>query len=229
MKSAPHAEGTCRVERHYATGEIILRRGEISPFLHMVVKGKVRVEEPSGFFYLSAGDFFGEEGAFLRKPSPFTVLAGDETVLSLLRDADLEKAMGEQPELASRIVRKSVARVGEVFTETSPFSKGYVRALLHLLPHLEGEYEGYRRVDISLMDLAENLGISLPSLRILLSESRRFGDVRLEEETMIFSRCGDSIRRRLLQVRRDRFFGVEDSGLRGVGNINLLSALITNL
>ena len=72
--------------RRFATGEMLLRQGEVSSVMYVIVRGRVRKErshpdlsEPAEVFELGPGESVGELGVLDLAPWPETVMAVEET------------------------------------------------------------------------------------------------------------------------------------------------------
>jgi CRP-like cAMP-binding protein len=72
--------------RRFQTGEPLLRQGEVSDAMYVIVRGRVRRErshpalsEPAEILELGAGESVGELGVLDLAPSPETVTAIEET------------------------------------------------------------------------------------------------------------------------------------------------------
>ena len=77
--------------KHFATGEVIMRQGDVSDALHVITRGRVRVERdqpgdtPLVLAELGAGDVIGEMGLLDGGPRSATVTAtSDLTTLTLV-------------------------------------------------------------------------------------------------------------------------------------------------
>lgn len=212
------------MEKTLSSGEIILRREDISPFLFSIVSGKVRIEKNDNIHYLSEGDFFGEEGAVLKKPAEYTAIAGDETVLALFKDEALEEFFSKNPEKAIRMVHKNIALSYDMSADFSDKSPAYIKLLniiSQFVPEKVSGGDDKIKLSVSLMTLAEKMEMSIPSVRVLLWMSESFGDIRLSEDSNIYSSNLLDIKRKIVSINLRRFFCDENKNRKGKGHFNL--------
>lgn len=93
----------------FRSGETIIREGFVSGFLYYIVKGSVKIERNDGSFFLSDGDFFGEEGVFTEKMAEYTATAVVETVTESYIESELDSFIDSHRDSALRIFTKAVA------------------------------------------------------------------------------------------------------------------------
>ena len=71
--------------KHFAAGEVIMRQGDVSDALHVITRGRVRVERdqpgetPLVLAELGPGDVIGEMGLLDGGPRSATVTASEDT------------------------------------------------------------------------------------------------------------------------------------------------------
>lgn len=215
------------MEKHYAAGEIIIRRDEIASFLVKIRSGKVRFETSGARWDLSDGDIFGEEGVFLKKPSPYTAAAAIETTADLLTEPEAASFLAGTPAAALLAIQRNVARIHQPTEPLTPENPRYMRLLAMLLPHAvsHGDNESYSKLAISLQDIAALLGTTPESARTLLSESNTFGDLTLNGDDTISAKGSEHLRGRIAAARNASYFSTGLTRRFGIGHYNLLSRI----
>jgi len=212
------------MEKDYNSGEVIVKRGEISPYLYIILSGKVKIEESEKTYYLSEDDFIGEEGVFLKKPAQYTAIAAAETGVKLLKEGELETLLESGPDKILRIIRKSIAKrfdASDEFSEKNPLYISLLEIVEASIPFNVNTTEMIK-VDISLMSLTEKMQISIPSLKNLLSVAERIGDISISEDSSIFTKNSSELKSRISSLYQSLFFGEAESEKRGLGQNNLL-------
>ena len=215
------------MERHYAAGEMILRRDEISPFLMQIRTGKVRLETTTRSWYLSDGDFFGEESIFLRKPATYTAFASEETILDLLTESEAASFLAGNPAAALIAIQRNIARLHEPappLTTDNPF---YLRLLRTLLPYTRrgGERETFSPIPLGLTDLATLLETTPEAIKCFLTGASAFGDIRLDNDDTLSVREAEHLRMRISATRNAAYFFSGSTQRQGRGHYNLLSRI----
>ena len=214
------------MEKTVSTGEVIIRRGEISPSLFVIKIGKVMVESENRVYYLSGEDFFGEEGVLLKKPSRYTAVASDETVLEVFNVEEIEIFLNKNNDTNIRMMKKSIALAYDKCDNFSESSSIYLKLLEELLIFAKGKSgPGKHKLDTSLLHLAEKLKISTPSLRVLLLEADKFGAVYLSPDSEIYTVSEDNLRKKINSSYLRNFFIIGDDKAVGRGKFNLLNDL----
>lgn len=215
------------MERHYAAGEIIIRRDEIAPFLVRIRSGKVRFEMSGQCWDLSDGDFFGEEGVFLRKPAPYTASAGVETAVELLTESEAASYLAGTPATALLAVQRTVTRLHEQTAPLTPDNSRYLRLLRLILPHTRSSTapDQFSKLSITRADLAALMGTTPETLSVLLSVATPFGDLRMDEDGTLYAKGTEHLRDRISATRNAGYFLSGPSRRYGVGHYNLLSRI----
>lgn len=214
------------MERHFAAGEIIIRRNEIAPQLVRIRSGKVRFELPGRAWDLSDGDFFGEEGVFLKKPAPYTAAAAIETMVELLAEDEAAAYLAGNPAAALLAVQRTVARLHEPTGPLLPDNPRYLRLLGLLLPHAfdQGEPGVFSKLSVTLPDVAALLETTTESVRTLIAEAAALGDLKLDADT-ISTKGAEHLRDRIAGVRNASYFPPGPLRRYGIGHYNLLSRI----
>ncbi len=97
--------------RHFATGEMIMRQGDTSDALHVITRGRVRVEReqpgdtPLVLAELGAGDVVGEMGLLDSAPRSATVTAIEATETLELHAALVALVVMQYPQVAAALLR----------------------------------------------------------------------------------------------------------------------------
>ncbi|MBF0627501.1 MAG: cyclic nucleotide-binding domain-containing protein [Magnetococcales bacterium] len=109
--------------REYADGEVILREGEISDCMYVILEGRVEVVvddgglQPFHLAVLGKDDFFGEMSLFSDLPRVATVRSlGGVRVMSVDKRG-LLRWLGDDPSLSMRIMLKMVDRIRLLISE----------------------------------------------------------------------------------------------------------------
>ncbi|MFO7735304.1 MAG: cyclic nucleotide-binding domain-containing protein [bacterium] len=193
----------------YSTGEIILRKGEISPFLYLIEEGRVKIDKPGEtVFFLSVPDMFGEEGIILGKPSPYTAVAADESKMLLLKKNQLEEFFSTHPENTVRLIKKTVASSHDMDENVCEDSRIYISVITILLDSIDSDTlpTMETKVDMSLIKLAERTTLSVPSLRKFFNETEKFNDVRLSGSGEILMPAPEETRKKISRKLFQRYF-----------------------
>ncbi len=220
------------MKKTVSSGEIIIKREEISPYLYIILIGKVRIEDSHGIYYLSKNDFFGEEGVFLKKPSSCTVIASDETEVMILPEAEVLSFIKEYPDIAMTIIRKNIARAcnsHKQFNEKNYYYQRLLEILISALPQ-ESITPDFMKTQISLITVAEKIGLPIPSVRALFTMAQPMGDLFLDKESIIHAKNASYLRNRIQKMSLEQYFGLDKlEGEKGVGHFNLLYLLNNNI
>jgi CRP/FNR family cyclic AMP-dependent transcriptional regulator len=101
----------------FPAGSLILREGDASMALYVVLSGAVRIERAArpagtiGLDELGPGAVFGEMGVIDDTPRSATVIALERTECALLSRWDLERPLREEGAIALALVQTLSARV----------------------------------------------------------------------------------------------------------------------
>lgn len=213
------------MEKLFSSGSVIVRRHEIAPFLMHIVSGKVSCEIPGRSWHLSDGDFFGDEGVFLKKPAPYTAYAAEETVISMMGETEAAAFLAGQPATALAAIHRAAARLYEPTGPLTPDNPLYLRLLKVLLPYASQDNDGFSRLSVTLDHLASSLDITVESVRTLLKESAALGAVRIDDDDTVRAQGAECLRRALSAGQSTRHpFSIETNRY-GRGHFNLLSRI----
>src|SRR5262249_30110087 len=105
------------VEELYAAGQEIVRQGDRSDGIFVLLSGRVRVVETVDGNELvlgefGAGEIFGELGALQNRPRSATVIAADETRCLKLLHSEFLTALKNSPQLCLALQRMIAGRLG---------------------------------------------------------------------------------------------------------------------
>jgi CRP-like cAMP-binding protein len=99
-------------EQHFLSGEVIMREGEFSQELYIVVTGHVRIVLNYGapqertLNTLGPGDFFGEMAIFEDAARSATAVTTEEAELLVLAPDKFKQTIYQKPDMAFEIFRK---------------------------------------------------------------------------------------------------------------------------
>ena len=109
--------------RTFPAGSVIVRQGDTSMSLYVILSGSVRVarEDEGGggsieVEQLGAGGAFGEMGLIEDMPRAATVVAVEQTTCALLAKWDFQNELREDPEIAIALLPVLTGRIRELDT-----------------------------------------------------------------------------------------------------------------
>jgi CRP-like cAMP-binding protein len=97
--------------KHFATGDLIMRQGDASDALHVITRGRVRVERdqpgdaPLLLAELGPGDVIGEMGLLDNAPRSATVTALEDTETLELHGTVVALVIMQFPQIATALLR----------------------------------------------------------------------------------------------------------------------------
>ena len=107
--------------RHYKSGATIVRQGDTSMSLYVILSGSVRVHRESEggggaveVEQLGPGGAFGEMGLIEDLPRAATVIAEEPTTCALLAKWDFQNELREDPEIALSLLPVLTGRIREL-------------------------------------------------------------------------------------------------------------------
>lgn len=101
-------------DRTIASGETVIRQGELSTDCFVIVDGSVLVEiDGTAVATLGAGECFGELAPLDHQPRSATVTAVTNTTLFVLGDKEFAEAVSSIPGLARKVLASLSTRVRE--------------------------------------------------------------------------------------------------------------------
>lgn len=116
--------------RSFPAGVAIVRQGDTSMSLYVVLEGAVRVDhqvDGSGSVevtQLGAGGAFGEMGLIEDMPRAATVTAVEPTTCALLAKWDFQNELRDDPEIALALLPVLTARIRELDARLARLSSG---------------------------------------------------------------------------------------------------------
>lgn len=99
--------------RFAVPAERLIRDGDAADAMYFLSSGTVEVRVANNRFRLGAGDFFGEMGLVTGQRRQGDVYAIGYCQLLVLKDADFQKVLRENPELQERIDTVTSERIRE--------------------------------------------------------------------------------------------------------------------
>jgi CRP-like cAMP-binding protein len=102
------------VTREYPEGATIVREGDTSMSLYVILSGRVRVEREGGRVQvaeLGRGGAFGEMGLIEDMPRSATVVAVEPTECALLAKWDFQNELREDPDIALALLPVLTERI----------------------------------------------------------------------------------------------------------------------
>ena len=97
--------------KHFATGEVIMRQGDVSDALHVITRGRVRVEReqpgeaPLVLAELAVGDVIGEMGLLDNAPRSATVTALEHVETIEIHASVMALVVMQYPQVAAALLR----------------------------------------------------------------------------------------------------------------------------
>jgi CRP/FNR family cyclic AMP-dependent transcriptional regulator len=115
------------INRHFSEGAQLMRQGDISDTMYVILSGRVKVErsdthvaDPLELAELGPGDVVGEMGLLDREPRSATVTAVESTEVMELDDLALAQLVLHYPDISGgllRILSRRLRTTDEVATE----------------------------------------------------------------------------------------------------------------
>jgi CRP/FNR family cyclic AMP-dependent transcriptional regulator len=112
--------------RRYAEGDVIVREGDTSMSLYVLLAGSVRVvrdadaETPLVIAQMGERSFFGEMGLIDDLPRVATIVAAEPTACAILAKWDFESQLRRQPGIARALIPVLNARIRGLQARLSP-------------------------------------------------------------------------------------------------------------
>jgi CRP-like cAMP-binding protein len=104
-------------EQHFLKGEVIIREGDFSQELYIIVNGRVRIVKDYGkphartLNHCASGDFFGDMAIFEEAPRSATAVAEEEAELLVLSPEKFKQTIYQKPDMAFEIFRELSFRI----------------------------------------------------------------------------------------------------------------------
>ena len=213
------------MEKEFLPGETVILAGEVSPYLFLIKRGRVKLEGKGENFFLSEDDFFGEEGCFFGKPSQFSVTAGEETLLEFMESTEAEDFFAGDPKAAFKLFIKNSAREHEKEEPLNEMSPQHIRLVAGILPYVveKNGSDPVNEAGIDIETLAAQIEFSTDNLMNLLNFSKIFGYVAFADGKILT--CGKNKLVSLFKAyNRDKIFAGA-KGEKGLGAISFLNVV----
>lgn len=213
------------MEKEFLPGDTVVLAGEVSPYLFLIKRGRVKLEGNGESFFLSEDDFFGEEGCFFGKPSRFSVTAGEETLLQLMDSTEAEEFFTGDSKAAFTLFIKNSARANEKEEPLNEMSPQHIRLVAGVLPYVvkkEGN-DPVHEAEIDLETLASQIELTTDNMLNLLNLSKMFGYVSFVDGKILT--CGKNKLVSLFKAYNcDKIFAGA-KGEKGLGAISFLNVV----
>ena len=175
------SNGTIQV---YQKGEVIIREGEVSDHMYVILSGRVRVfanSENDRTVVLNiqeTGEYFGEIALIDESPRSASVEALEHTVLSTITREDFEVCLEGRPELAGSFLSALTLRIRYLTHSVKNLAlQDVYHRVVYTLEKLSEENDGERIVKIPLThrDIAQMVGSSREMVTKLMRELQKRG------------------------------------------------------
>jgi len=213
------------MEKEFLPGETVVLAGKISPYLFLIKRGSVKLEGNGESFFLSDGDFFGEEGCFLGKPALFNATAGEETQLQFMDRTEAEEFFAGNAKAAFSLFIKNSARANEQKEPFNAMSPEHVKLVAGVLPYVveKNGADPVHEVDLDLETLAAQIELSTEALLDLLNFSKILGYVAFDDGKILA--CGkDKLAALFKKYNREKIFAGAAGG-KGLGAVSFLNVV----
>ena len=212
-------------DKDFLPGDIILMKGDLSPYFFLIKRGRVKFDNGKETFFLSDEDFVGEEGCFFGKPASFTSAACEETLLQLMERDEAEQLFNENGNLAFSLFIRNASKVHDPEEPFTALSPQHIRLVAGILPYVveENSEKTENAVEIDIDTLASQIELEKEKLLNLFNFSKELGYAAFEDG-QIFS-CGRNKLESLLKEynRKEVFAGI--SGTKGLGTFSCFDIL----
>lgn len=147
-----HIVESLATSRNYAKNSVILREGEPGDAMYFITRGKVRVyvSEPGGKEFtlstMEAGEHFGELALLDDAPRSASVMALEDSNLSVINKSDFTRVTLENPAIGVILMKNLAARIRELTERAKSLALQDV----------------YGRIRTLIMDLAEPASSNAP-------------------------------------------------------------------
>ncbi len=195
-------KGTIQV---YQKGDVIIREGEISDHMYVILSGRVRVfanNEDDRKVVLNiqeAGEYFGEIALIDESPRSASVEALEYTALSVITRENFEVCLAERPDLAGSFLSALTLRIRYLTHSVKSLAlQDVYHRLIYTLEKLAEEKDSRRVVKIPLThrDIAQMVGSSREMVTKLMRELQKRGclKVRTGRQIELLKPFPDSLR-----------------------------------
>ena len=181
--------------RHYASGEVILRWGEVGDCLYIVESGLVTVSIPErgeqrALAQLGPGQIFGEMAILTGQPRSAEVRAAVPTVVLVLSVSAFFQVAGRSPMMLLNIARVLAARLGHMSRTTTQRERRGVTVLVGSVAPLLGSLVATNlTAALAVVSGRRAMLLDLPAGRAARLPGREWapglGELRAGDETLL--------------------------------------------
>ncbi len=166
----------------YPKGELIVREGERSDHMYVIISGRVRVfadNDNNRKIILNiqeAGEYFGEIALIDESPRSASVETLEKSVLSKLSRQDFEKCIDERPDLAGSFLSALTLRIRYLTHSVKNLALNDVyHRVAYTLGKLAEDVDGEKVIKIPLThrDIAQMVGSSREMVTKLMRELQK--------------------------------------------------------
>ncbi len=200
------------MERSYQPGETVLIKNELSGNFFIIIRGRIKFELNGKRFFLSDGDFFGEEGVFFNKPNPFSVTAAEETQVQIFDRNEAKNFILHNHDAAFNMFIRNSARFSEGIEPVSDLSHVHIKILERITPfvsHSEGDFPEYEATT-DIEKFSTMLQMTTDKMVNLLETVEPLGYVKLSSKGKILTSGKSRINKLIRRYYREMvFYGAE--------------------
>lgn len=202
------------MQRSFQPGETVLIKNEFSGSFFIIVRGRIKFEMNGKVFFLSDGDFFGEEGVFFNKPNPFTVTAAEETQVQIMDRNEARDFISRNYDAAFNMFIRNSARFSEGIEPVSDISPVHIKILESIFPFISGSDADLPELeaDINIDKLSAILQISGDKLLALLHAVEPLGYVKFSSKGRVLTSGKSRINKLIKKYYREKVFSGAESG-----------------
>ena len=186
------------IKKHFSKGQVVLFEEDTSNYMYIIISGKVRVVQHSNdgkeriLAMHKRGDYFGELALFDGKTSPATVIAIEESEISLLSKSDFDRFVLNNDKVLFQLLSTLCMRLREswVMLKIMSFADAEqrVRAVLKNMGKLYGVSD-QRGVLVALKlthkDIASYASVSRETVSRLISRLTKNGEIEILDHKYI--------------------------------------------
>ncbi|HTZ16859.1 MAG TPA: Crp/Fnr family transcriptional regulator [Dissulfurispiraceae bacterium] len=182
------------VEKNYARNKTILLEEDTLNYMYIILSGKVKVVHSGldGKEHIVAihkkGDFFGEMALLDGKTSPATVVALEDTSVTIISKNDFEKYLLKNDKILRQTVSALCGRLREAWMMIKvlslPNAEDRVRAVLNILSN----YYGFRDIrgtvlssNLTHQNIADYSFVSRETVTRLMNRLAKEGEIEILE------------------------------------------------
>lgn len=170
----------------------VINEGDVSNSIYLIMRGRVNVvvtnDEGAELILatLQKGDNFGELSLLDGQPRSANVVAHEDSVFSILHQADFFKLMEQNPRIAHSVIRYLCNRVRFLTNTAQNLALldvyGRVVNLMHELSSAKANGQMVISVPLTHQDIASRVGSSREMISQILNELKKGGYVSIENK-----------------------------------------------